>query len=186
MNSLDVSDAFLVLGNSRRREVIKVLEDVGGEACISEVVRRVAMKEADSPDRRLRKSVHVSLVQNHLPKLKLAGIVEYDRWGDTLRLLELPKEYRYLLEVVEKGDLPWCLYYLGLSIFGVLSGLLYSAYMGFQLHSLLLLLFSSLMFVSAFFHTARTYGVSGNEALTTGIKSITNSIKKQLKTSEKR
>jgi hypothetical protein len=154
--------------------VIKVLQEVGGEACLREVVRRVAtMENGAPPSRSLRKSVYTGIVQNHLPKLSLAGLVEYDRETDALRLLELPGSYRYHLEAVEKGDVPWCLYYLALSVAGIFSGLLSAAYTHFWAGSLLTVILSASLFVSAVFHTARTYGVNGIELIPMGIRAIT-------------
>jgi hypothetical protein len=179
---------FKILQNSRRMMVIKVLLQLGGTACLREVVRRIATLESgDAPNRSQRKSVYTSLVQNHLPKMKLAGLIEYDRETDALHLMDLPRSYRYHLEAVEKGDLPWCLYYLTLSAVGIFSGLLLAAYTGFWAGSLLTVILSFLVFVSAVFHTARTYGVNGIELLPMGMRAITkriNSHRKNVKIKE--
>jgi hypothetical protein len=156
--------------------IITALQEVGGEACLREVAKRVAEMEAGGewpPNRSLSKSVYVSMVQNHLPKMRLAGIVEYDVGADTLRLIDLPPDYRCLLEFVERGDVPWCLYYLALSVAGILSGLLYAAYGGASVGSNLILIFSSLVLASSLLHTARTYGLRGNELLLKGNESLT-------------
>lgn len=149
--------------------IIIALQEVGGEACLREVAKRVAEMENGGrapPSRSLSKSVYVSMVQSHLPKMSLTGIVEYDAGADTLRLIGLPPDYRYLLEFVERGDVPWCLYYLALSVAGILSGLLYAAYGGFSVGSLLILIFSALVLASSLLHTSRTYWLGGNESLT--------------------
>jgi len=176
-------DVFSLLSNPRRRLIIKALEDVGGEACLREIVRRVAeMENHAPPDRKLRKSVYTGIVQNHLPKLSLAGLVEYDRETDTVRLVELPREYRYHLEAVEKGDIPWCLYYLCLSLAGFLSTLLYTAYTHFWSGgSFLALILSVLLLLSSLFHTARTYGFKGIELIPYGIRAITKRLHKRKK-----
>ena len=167
-----------ILQNPRRRMVIKVLREVGGTACLREVVRRVAtMENGAPPSRRLKKSVYTGIVQNHLPKLSLAGLVEYDRETDTLRLIDLPSSYRYHLEPVEKGDVPWCLYYLALSAAGIFSGLLSVAYTQSWADSLLTVILSASLFVSAVFHTAHTYGVNGIELIPIGIRAITKRLK---------
>ena len=156
--------------------IITALQEVGGEACLREVAKRVAEMEDGGgapPSRSLSKSVYVSMVQSHLPKMSLAGIVEYDAGADTLRLIDLPPDYRYLLEFVERGDVPWCLYYLALSVAGIISGLLYSAYGGASVGSILILIFSGLVFASSLLHTARTYGLRGNELLPKGNESLT-------------
>jgi len=169
---------FQILQNSRRRMVIEVLREVGGTACLREVVRRVAtMENGAPPSRSLKKSVYTGIVQNHLPKLRLAGLVEYNRATDALRLIDLPSSYRYHLEAVEKGDVPWCLYYLTLSVVGFFSGLLFAAYTNFWAGSLLTVILSVSLFVSAVFHTARTYGVGGIELIPMGIRAITKRLK---------
>ncbi len=69
---------FHVLQNSRRRMVIKVLQDVGGAACLREVVRRLAEREgASGSARNLVKSIHVSMLQTRLPKMKGVGLIRY-------------------------------------------------------------------------------------------------------------
>jgi len=175
-----------LLSNSRRRLIIKALEAAGGEACLREIVRRVAKMESGGlPDRRLMKSIYTGIVQNHLPKLSLAGLVEYDRETDTVRLIELPREYRYYLEAVEKGDIPWCLYYLGLSLAGFLSSLLYITYThSWGGSSLLTLIFSALLLISSLLHTAHTYGLKGIELIPYGIRAITKGFRR-MKRNEK-
>ena len=173
---------FKILQNSRRLMIIRVLLEVGGTACLREVVRRVAtMENGAPPSRSLRKSVYTSIVQNHIPKMRLAGLIEYDRETDALHLLDLPRSYRYHLEAVEKGDLPWCLYYLTLSAVGIISGLLFAAYTGFWAGSLLTVILSFLLLGSALFHTAHTYGVNGIELLPMGIQAITKRLKQHRK-----
>lgn len=173
---------FKILQNSRRMMIIKVLLQLGGTACLREVVRRIAtLENGDTPSRRLRKSVYTSILQNHLPKMEMAGLIEYERETDVLHLMDLPRSYRYYIEAVEKRDLPWCLYYLALSAVGIFSGLLFAAYTDFWAGSLLTIILSSLLFVSAVFHTASTYGVNGIELLPMGIRAITKRLKQYRK-----
>lgn len=174
---LHSSDFLSLLGNPRRRKIITILHEVGGEACVREVVRRVAEMEKGVPsDWRSRKSVYTGIIQNHLPKMRQAGLVEYDRVNDIIRLL--PKGKHYYLEATERGDIPWCIYYLVLSFIQVLSGLLLAAYTHFWAFSVLLLVPWTLVLVPALLHTARTYGVSGIELIPLGIRAITKRLKK--------
>jgi hypothetical protein len=116
---LEKIDAYGIVQNSRRRAIITVLNGMGGESCLREVVRRIAQIEAGGDyDRKLVKSIQVSLLQTHLPKMENAGIIEYDEASGSLRLLELPSDIKYHLEVVERRDVPWGTYYLILSLFG--------------------------------------------------------------------
>lgn len=167
------SDVLTLLSNFRRREILRVLLDLGGEASLREVVRRVAEKErGTTPDRRLRKSVYTGIIQTHLPKLNMAGIVEYDKGMDTLRLLYLPDEYRYYLETVEVGDIPWSLYYLAISTLGVVAGVFFTALTGFLVSSIFILAFSLCLMISAVLHTASTYGLSATELIRREVRKI--------------
>ena len=171
------SDFLSLLGNPRRRKIITILHEVGGEACVREVVRRVAEMEKGVPsDWRSRKSIYTGIIQNHLPKMRRAGLVEYDRVNDIIRLL--PKGKHYYLEATERGDIPWCMYYLVLSFIQVLSGLILAAYTHFWAFSVLLVVPWTLVLVPALLHTARTYGVSGIGLIPLSIRAITKRLKK--------
>lgn len=59
-------DVFGIVQNSRRRVLLKVLSDIGGVASLREVVRRIAIKEGNGDyDKRLMKSIQVSMIQTH-------------------------------------------------------------------------------------------------------------------------
>ena len=118
-----------IIQNNRRRAFLLVLKDLGGEACLREVVRRVAKLEGKPSDTRAFKSIHVSILQTHIPKLERAGIIKYDKTMDTIHLLELPREFRYYLEVVERGDIPWCTYYFILSTFSLLISVIFNNFL---------------------------------------------------------
>lgn len=154
-------DVYSIVQNSRRRALLKILRDLGGESCLREIVRRIAENEGDlDSDKRLLKSVHVSLLQTHLPKMESAGLIQYDRVTSTVHLLELPSEFRYYLEIVEKHDIPWSLYYLILSGLGV--G--FSMFLG----NFLAIVLSLCFLTAALVHTYQTRGVTGmvNDSLT--------------------
>jgi hypothetical protein len=169
---------FEILQNSRRMMIIKVLLQLGGTACLREVVRRIAtLENGGTPSRGLRKSVYTSILQNHLPKMEMAGLIEYERETDVLHLMDLPRSYRYYLEAVEKRGLPWCLYYLALSVVGISAGLIFIVYTDLWFCSLPTFVVSFLLLVSALFHTARTYRVNGIELLPLGIQAITKRLK---------
>lgn len=141
--------------------MLKILKKLGGESCLREVVRRIAEREVGPDfDRRLLKSIHVSLLQTHLPKMEGAGLIEYNETTGTVRLLELPKDIRYRLEVVEKGDIPWSEYYLLLSLLGLAAGLV--------LRNFLAVILALCFLVAAIIHTSQTRGVLSmiNESLT--------------------
>jgi len=171
------SDFLSLLSNPRRRRIIAVLHEVGGEACVREVVRRVAEMEKGAPsDWRSRKSVYTGIIQNHLPRMSRAGLIEYDKEKDILRLL--PKGKHYYLETTERGDIPWCVYYLVISFIQIISGLILFAYTHFWAFSVLLVIPWTLVLIPALIHTARTYGVSGIELIPMSIRAITKRFKR--------
>jgi len=153
-SSLDGSTVLHLLQNSRRRALLKVLRKVGGRSSLREVVRKIAEVEGVSA-RGLIESIRVSVLQTHIPKMRRAGIIEYDRATDKVYLLELPPKFRYYLEVVEGKDISWSLYYLVLSIFGVVA---------MVLGNLLALVLASIFVVAALIHTSQMYGLC-NESL---------------------
>ena len=162
---------FHILQNSRRRLLIKVLDEMGGEGCLREVVRRLAKREhVSGATRNLVKSIHVSMLQTHIPKMENAGLIKYDRVTDTVHLLELPAEFRYHLEVVEKHDVPWSVYYLTLSLLGVALSLV--------LGNFLAVVLSLCFLAAALVHAYQTRGLLGmvNESLTRVKHTLTKSL----------
>ncbi|MFC4356800.1 hypothetical protein ACFO0N_02425 [Halobium salinum] len=91
---VEESEAFRLLGNDRRRAVLRQVADDGGST-LSEVATHVAATEtaetadddaaAGGVDKSLYKSVYVSLQQTHLPKLDDAGVVDYDTETNEIR-----------------------------------------------------------------------------------------------------
>jgi hypothetical protein len=150
---VDNFDSFKIVSNNRRRALLSVLEELGGKACLREIVKRVAEREeGEDFDKKLEKSIHVSLLQTHFPKMQNAGIIEYDEKTGIVRLQELPKEVRYHLEIVGKGDIPWSMYYLLLSILGLAASLM--------LHSILGITLSSCFLIASSVHAQKTYSTS--------------------------
>jgi len=147
-----------IVRNSRRRALLTVLRELGGEACLREVIRRIARDEGEfGVTRRLVKNIHVSMLQTHIPKLEKAGLIEYDQTTNTVRLLELPPEFRYYLEVVERKDISWSVYYLLLSMTGLAVSLV--------LGNILALAIASCFLLAAMIHRTQTYGTV-NDPLT--------------------
>jgi hypothetical protein len=129
-----------IIQNERRKKVIEVLMELNGRADVREVVRRVAERESGGePSGKLKKSVYVSIIQVHIPKMEEAGLIKYDPQMSVLQLNKLPSELKYYLEVVEEGDIPWSMYYLILSSVGLAVGLILQNYLASALASLIVL-----------------------------------------------
>ncbi|UPV99270.1 hypothetical protein M0R88_12130 [Halorussus gelatinilyticus] len=96
--NIDVSAAFDLLRDARRRGVIYTVKR-NGRTSVSELARRIAAWQStdgdDAPD---RDTVETSLVHAHLPKLDDAGVVEYDREEGTVEFTETTSDLDPLLE----------------------------------------------------------------------------------------
>ena len=90
---------------------------------LADLSRRVAAWEqgADPEDLTYedRKSAHTSLSQFHLPKMRDAGLVEFDQSAGVVRLTETGAEVEIYLETVGRNELPWNHYFLLLSLLSV-------------------------------------------------------------------
>jgi len=77
---ITADDLFQALSNSRRRHVIRALED--GERDIGALARAIAAVECDIAvdqiDSQQRKRVYIGLYQTHLDQLERWDIVEWD------------------------------------------------------------------------------------------------------------
>ena len=69
--------------------------------------------EEDTADERRR--VYVSLHQTHLPRMDEAGVLQYENSRDTIELTERGESLRVYMEIVERDEIPWSEFYLGLS-----------------------------------------------------------------------
>ncbi|SEO91012.1 hypothetical protein SAMN04487948_107104 [Halogranum amylolyticum] len=83
--SLSRDEAFHLLQNARRRDVLRYLSRQSSDAVceIKDVAAQVAAWENDTPVDQLssdeRQRVYIALYQSHLPKLDEAGVVDYDQ-----------------------------------------------------------------------------------------------------------
>jgi len=143
------SDYLQLIQNFRRRTFIKILKDLGGEAHIREVVRRIAKFEGKENDRRVIKSIHVSLLQTHIPRLERAGIISYH--NGVIKLIELPPELEYYIEIVERGDIPWCIYYMVSSFVALIVSII--------LQNLPAAIIVSSFLVASHIHVFQTYDI---------------------------
>lgn len=109
-----------ILGNDRRMLMIEFLQKRDGHADLRDVVEYIAAREGDT-DRRHRKSVYVSLVQTHIPKLQREGVISFDR--GVVTLLRIPEDVTVYMEVVNKHDISWSVFYMGSSVMFILAGL---------------------------------------------------------------
>lgn len=78
---------FHILGNDRRRAIVQLLADEGGQVDVSDVANEIAAAESDTSPvpNNLYKSVYVSLQQTHLPQLEEDAVIEYDSDAKTIQ-----------------------------------------------------------------------------------------------------
>ncbi|ELY80577.1 hypothetical protein [Natrinema pallidum] len=84
---LEESDVFHILGNDRRRAIVQLLAEEGGQIDVSDVATEIAATESDTTPvpNNLYKSVYVSLQQTHLPQLEEDAVIEYDSDAKTIQ-----------------------------------------------------------------------------------------------------
>lgn len=108
-----------VLSNRRRRFVLHYLKQNGHHTTFSELADRVAGWENNKPTAELthreRKRVKNALRQFHLPKMENCGFVEYDSRRGNVALSEAASNANFYVDSLTDGDIPWGLYYIGLS-----------------------------------------------------------------------
>ena len=119
---LSKSDIFSVLQNDRRRCVLELLNSNGSQdlRTMSEAIACMESGTAE-PMSNVRKSIYVSLLQTHLPKMESLGILTFDKFEDKVELMPAAADMKVYLETVEEGNIPWSQYYMGLSLFAILG-----------------------------------------------------------------
>lgn len=147
---LSKSDIFGILQNDRRRCVLELLREKGSQSLRS-LSEEIACIEAGSeePKSSTRKSIYVSLIQNHIPKMESLGIVIYNREQDCVELLPTSHNFDIYMETVKKGDISWSQFYLGFSILTVFGNV--AIYKGLieWISSFQWVIFVSLIFLSS-------------------------------------
>jgi len=115
-------ELFSILSNHRRRYTIQFCKQEDGAATLSDLAEQVAAWEEEKTVSELtsaeRKRVYTSLQQTHLPTLADAGMIRYE--DHEIELTDAADELDVYMDVVPGDSVPWGVYYLGLSVVGVL------------------------------------------------------------------
>lgn len=119
-SALSRDEVFDILSNQRRRHVLHFLKQRNGDGAeLRELSAQVAAWENGKSVERLtsdeRRRVYTSLQQFHLPKLHTNEVVEYDNRRGTVELTTGATDLDVFFDIVEDDDVPWSLYYTGLS-----------------------------------------------------------------------
>lgn len=151
---LSKSDIFGVLQNDRRRCVIEILREQGNQSVrfLSEEIARLESGE-EEPKSTIRKSIYVSLLQTHIPKMESLGVINYNRENDFVELLPAAHSFDVYMETVPKGDIPWSQFYVGLSALAVVGSVtIYFGLFDWVTSKTWMLFTSSLFMVSSLAH----------------------------------
>lgn len=151
---LSKSDIFSVLQNDRRRCVLEILRRDGNQSVrfLSEEIARLESGEAD-PKSSVRKSIYVSLLQTHIPKMESLGVINYNREQDFVELLPAASHFDIYMETVPKGDIPWSQFYIGLSTLAVVGSVtIYADLFKWVTSSQWMLFISALFMISSIAH----------------------------------
>lgn len=93
---LSRDDVFEILGNSRRRRMLRYLDSADGPVSVRELVTDVAAHEEGTTPETVSqdhyKRVHVASLQTHLPKLDSVGVIDYDRDERSVALTDAASE----------------------------------------------------------------------------------------------
>jgi hypothetical protein len=106
---LPTDAVYRLLSNGRRRAVIAAVAalDPEAETALGDLAQRIAAIEHDVPVARVgsgqRKSVYVSLLQCHLPKLDDAGVVDWDRRSGAVARGKEIDELAALIDAIERA-----------------------------------------------------------------------------------
>lgn len=150
VSSTEIHD---ILRNERRGRAIECLLEADGPVTVRELSERIAeMETGESPPPcEARKSVYVTLHQNHLSKLEEAGIVEHD--SDEVREGERIDEVRGFID--DGDDYTWwaeacsLISVIGLFVIGIVTlGL--PAVPDIEVVALSVLFLSAVLFVSLY------------------------------------
>jgi hypothetical protein len=119
-SALSRDQIFDLLSNQRRRSVLHFLKQQNADKTgLRELASQVAAWENGKPAGQLagqeRKRVYASLQQFHLPKLHKSGVIEYDSRRGVIELTAAADNLDVYLDVVGGQDIPWSMYYAGLS-----------------------------------------------------------------------
>jgi len=116
--TLSEEDVFTLLSNRRRRFVIHALKQSNGDIEIADLAEQVTAWERDldpeDVDYKDRRNVQTTLKRTHLPTLAEAGVIRFVD-DHTVEPTATLAEVDVYVEVLTGHEIPWSLYYTGLS-----------------------------------------------------------------------
>lgn len=102
---LTKADVFEVLSVTRRRDVVRLVQENGDVLEARDIVDQIAAAEDDVPvgehSSKTRQSVYNTVTGTHLPKLARHDIVEYD---EDLKTVRRGQHFAMLVSVLQAAD----------------------------------------------------------------------------------
>lgn len=98
------SEILVLLAKRRRRLLLRVLQESSTPLTPRELADRIGKREHENPTDTDRRTIHLSLHHNHLPRLEEAGVIVYD--GTVTPGLNFDSFIHVLGEVTER-ERPW-------------------------------------------------------------------------------
>jgi hypothetical protein len=124
-SALPLDQVFEVLKNQRRRTVLRYLDDHDEPVALGDLAEHVAALENDTPvaqiSSRERKCAYVGLYQCHLPKMDDMDIVEFNQNRGIVESGPNIAQVERYLEWSDDETRPWPVYYLSVSLVGLLA-----------------------------------------------------------------
>ncbi len=119
-DTLSREEIFETLSNRRRRYALHCLRQHNeSPIALGDLSEQVAAWETEQEIEEVscteRKRVYTSLQQFHLPKLDEKEIISFDPCECVVELDEAATDVDIYLEVTNRYDVPWSMYYLGLA-----------------------------------------------------------------------
>jgi len=112
-------ELFDVLSNRRRRYAVHALKGMDSAAELGDVAEQVAAWEygvdVEQVSYEERKRVYTALQQSHLPMMDDAGVVDFDKNRGTIAPTASLEDVEVYMDIVQGREIPWSVYYLGLS-----------------------------------------------------------------------
>lgn len=100
--------------------LIEYLQSREGKAELRDAVEFIAEREGNT-NRKHRKSVYVSLIQTHIPRMEREGIISYH--SGVITLVKVPENVTVYMEMVKKNDISWSGFYIGMSLIFAVAAL---------------------------------------------------------------
>lgn len=118
-SELTQDEIFELLANRRRRFVIHALKYTKEALQVSTLAKYVAAWELDvdpaSIEYEDQRNIYSTLRRTHLPKLDEKKVVQYDADQNLVEPTPLLEDLDVYIEVLQGREIPWSVYYVGLS-----------------------------------------------------------------------